>query len=65
MEITKLEHFIEVKGVDNNGEFKLRIQKDCSQMQLETVDNDAYIDINYQELKTIRDVITEVLNGFN
>lgn len=64
MEIKKTEHYIEVNGVDNNGEFKIRIQKDCSQLQMETEDNDAYIDVNYRELKTIRDAITEVLDGF-
>lgn len=64
MEIKKTEHYIEVRGVDNNGEFSIRIQKDCSQLQMETEDNDAYIDVNYRELKTIRDAITEVLDGF-
>jgi hypothetical protein len=64
MEIKKTEHYIQVKGVDKNGEFLIRIQKDCSQMQMETEDNDAYIDVNYLELKTIRDAITEVLDGF-
>ena len=64
MEIKKTEHHIEVRGVDNNGEFLIRIQKDCSQLQMETEDNDAYIDVNYRELKTIRDAITVVLDGF-
>ena len=64
MEIKKTEHFIEVQGVDNNGEFLIRILKDCSQLQMGTEDNDAYIDVNYRELKTIRDAITEVLDGF-
>ena len=64
MEIKKTEHYIEVRGVDNNGEFLIRIQKNCSQLQMETEDNNAYIDVNYRELKTIRDAITEVLEGF-
>lgn len=64
MEIIKTKHYIEVKGVDDNGEFLIRIQKNCSQLQMETEDNDAYIDVNYYELKTIRDAITEVLEGF-
>jgi len=64
MEIKKTEHYIEVNGVDNNGEFRIRIQKDCSQLRMETKNNDAYIEVNYRELKAIRDAITEVLDGF-
>lgn len=54
-----------MQGVDDNGEFLIRIQKDCSQLQMETEDDDVYIDVNYRELKTIRDSITEVLDGFS
>ena len=63
MEIKKTDHYIQINGSDNQGEFKIRIQKDCSQMQMETEDNDAFIDLNYRELKTIRDCITEVIDG--
>lgn len=65
MEVIKKQHNIQVKGVDDNGEFLIRIQKDCSQLQMKTEDNDAYIDVNYRELKTIRDAITEVLDEFD
>jgi len=64
MEIKKTANYIEINGNDNNGEFTIRIQKDCSQMQMETQDSDSYIDLNYRELKQIRDSITEVLDGF-
>lgn len=64
MEIEKSKHYTEVRGVDRNGDFLIRIQKDCSQLQLETADDEAYINVNYRELKTIRDAITEVLNDF-
>ena len=64
MKIKKTEHYIEVNGIDNNGEFKIRILKDCSQLQMETEDSDGYIDVNYRELRAIRDAITEVLYGF-
>jgi len=64
MEIKKTEHYIGINGVDNNGEFRIRVQKDCSQLRMETENNYAYIDVNYRELKAIRDAITEVLNGF-
>lgn len=64
MEILKTAHYVEIQGVDNNGEFTVRIQKDCSQLQMETEDNDSYIDLNYRELKQIRDSISEVLEGF-
>ena len=64
MEIKKTAHYIEINGNDNNGEFTIRIQKDCSQIQMETEDSDSYIDLNYRELKQIRDSITKVLDGF-
>ncbi len=64
MDIKKTEHFIQVSGVDDNGEFLIRIQKDCSQLQMQTFDDNAYINVNYLELKTIRNAITEVLDGF-
>jgi hypothetical protein len=63
MQINNTKHYIEVIGLDDNGEFTVRIQKDCTQLQLETGNDDAYIDVNYNELKTIRDAITEVLEG--
>lgn len=65
MKIEKTEHFIEIKGIDDNGEFKIRIQKDCSQLQLETEDNEAFCDVNHRELKIIRDAISEILDQFN
>ena len=65
MKIKKTKHYIEVRGVDQNGKFLIRIQKDCSQLQMETEGNDAYIDISYRELKTIYDAIAEVLESFN
>lgn len=64
MEIIKTEYYIEVKGFDNYGDFLIRIQKDCTSLQMETGNNNAFIDVNYRELKTIRDAITEVLDEF-
>jgi hypothetical protein len=59
------EHYIQLDGRDNQGDFLIRIQKDCSQLQMETEDNDAYIDTNYNELKSIRDALTKVLDGYD
>ena len=58
----KKESYVEIKGSDSNGEFKIRIQRDCTQLQLETADDTAYIDICLSELKTIRDTMTKVIN---
>jgi hypothetical protein len=63
MDVKKKEHYIEINGVDINGDFLIRIYKDCSQLQLETEDNKAYINLNYRELNIIRNAITEVLEG--
>ena len=59
------EHNIQIRALDNNGKFLIRIQKDCSQLEIQTENNNAYIDINYLELKTIRDALTEVLDAFD
>lgn len=58
------EHYIQFNGYDINGEYKVEIQRDCSQVRVETGDSDAYIDTNYTELKAIRDAITEVLTNY-
>jgi len=65
MQIIEKKHYIQIYGLDNNGEFFIRILRDCSQLQMQTNDNHAYIDINYRELKNIRDTITDVLDGFD
>ncbi len=68
MQIKKTKHSIEVHGIDINGKFLIRIIctiKNHSQVQIETEDDNAYFNVNYQELKTIRDAITEVLDGFD
>lgn len=65
MKVEVFKYCTEIHGVDRYGKFLIRIQKDCSQMQIETEDNgDSYVDINFRELKIIRDAITDVLNKF-
>lgn len=64
MHITKTEHYFDVNGVDNNGTFTIRIFKNCSQLQMNTDDSEAYVCLNYSELKTIRDAISEVIDEF-
>jgi len=61
MEIKRTEHYIEINGVDNNGDFKIYLLKDCSQLQIETPDSSVCIDVDFKELKIIRDCINEVL----
>lgn len=61
MDIKRTEHYIEIIGEDDNGKFTIRIQKNSSQLQIETGNSEAFIDINYYELKTIHDAIAEVL----
>lgn len=63
MEITSTEHYIEIIGFDNGGQFTIRIQRDCSQLQIETEDSDAFIDINRNELTIIRNCINEILGS--
>lgn len=64
MEIKRSKNYIEINGSDENGEFKIKILNDCSQMQMETEDNESYVNLNYRQLKQIRDSITEVLECF-
>lgn len=62
MEIIETEKNIKIKGFDGNGTFTITILKDCSQFQLTTGVDDAYIETDYRELKKIRDSITKVLD---
>lgn len=62
MNITHTQFYIDIASCDENGEFILRIYKDGSQIQLNTSDDNAYINVNYRELRIIRDAINEVLN---
>lgn len=64
MNIIKTKHYVEIRGVDNKGEFLIRIHKDCSQLQMETNNSHEWIDTNYRGLRTIRDALTEVLQDF-
>ena len=64
METNITEDYIEFISSDNNGEFKVIILKDCSQLQIETNDGYSYIDISFKELKEIRNCINEALDVF-
>jgi len=64
MKITKTKDYIDINGVDENGGFRIRILKDCSQLQIENENDYSYVNIDFSELKTIRNVITGVLDKF-
>lgn len=65
MEVVKSDHYTEVKGFDEFGEISFRILNDCSQIQINTAFDDAYINVNHEELMIIRDAITQVLEKFD
>jgi len=65
METNITEDYIEFISIDNNGEFRVIILKDCSQLQIETNDGNSYIDISFIELKEIRNCINKVLDAFD
>jgi len=64
MQVENNDYFTEIGGIDEYGEFKLCIQNDCSQIRLECDNGEAYINVDYAELKTIRDSITQVLDKY-
>lgn len=64
MKISRTPNFIEIHGVDNSGQFSIRILRDCSQIQLNKEYSDEFVDVDYNELTEIRNVINEVLEGF-
>ena len=64
MQITRTNHYIEVKGYDDNGEFKIQIQKDCLQLRIKLEDDEVFIDTNYEELKDIRDAFSLVIDNY-
>lgn len=63
MQIIKTEHYIQFTSTDNNGVYRISIQKDCSQIRVDTEDGDVYIDTNRKELTAIMDCIKEVLDN--
>lgn len=63
MKVRKTEYYTEIKGKDENGDFSIQLQNDCSQIRVETEDGDVYLDIDHQKLRLIRDTITEVLDN--
>lgn len=62
-EIVKTKQYIEFKSSDENGEFILQIQKDGSQIRLEREDDYAFIDVNLQTIKAIRDIFNEIIHN--
>lgn len=62
MEISKGAYYIKIEGSDDNGDFEIQIQNDCSQLRINTEDGNVYIDINKQELIEIRDSINYIIN---
>lgn len=62
MEIIKNDYYIELHGINDDGEYIVRIHKDCSQLQIETGLDNAFIDTNLRQLKSIRDAITEIID---
>lgn len=64
MKVTKGKHHTEISGRDMNGSFLIRIHNDCSQLMIESQNEDSmtFIDINKPELEIIRDTITNILN---
>ena len=64
MKTAETKHYISVAGTDENGEFEIQIQNDCSQLRIRADNSDVFIDVDYNELKTIRNAITQVLDGY-
>lgn len=61
MKTERTNNYVEFQSSDSQGEFYIRIFKDCSQLQLKSGDDDAFIETNKKELTAIRDLINEVL----
>lgn len=64
MNVNRTKHYTEINGVDDNGEFKITVINDCSQIQMENFNSYSFIDTNLQKVKKIRDVLSEIINGF-
>lgn len=59
MNITRTPHYIELRSSDILDDFCIRIQKDCSQLQIESNGDEA--DLNVNQLISIRDCVNEVI----
>ncbi len=63
MKVIETEYFIEFQSADNRGIFRIQIQKNGSQLRIDTEDGDVYFDTNFEELKSIRDCLSEVIES--
>lgn len=61
MEINSTEYYSELKFKDPYGKVTIRIQKDLSQIALETSNGDCYADTDKNDLEAIRDFINLML----
>jgi hypothetical protein len=56
--ISSTDHYVEIINSDDD---RIRILKDCTQLQLETQHNDAYIDIDVEYLKELKSQIEQII----
>ena len=63
MKIKDTEYYSELKFRDPYGKVTIRVQKDLSQIALETANGDCYADIDRNELEAIRDFINLMLTN--
>lgn len=63
MKIKNTEHYSELKFRDPYGKVTIRIQKDLSQITLETANGDCYADTDKKDLEAIRDFINLMLES--
>jgi len=65
MKIVTHKHYLQIVSNDQNGEWNIQIQKDGSQIRIghDGSEEDAYINPKLSELKAIRDLLTEVIDG--
>ena len=64
MKIEKYSHYTEMVSGDENGQWKIEIQNDCTQIRIESEDgsNDLFINTDKKELIAIRDLLAKIID---
>lgn len=63
MKIVNKEHYSELKFKDNYGKVIIRIQKDLSQIALDTENGDCYADIDKEVLIELRNLLDKMITN--
>lgn len=63
MQVTVNNHYTTINGADDESEFEIQIQNDCSQIRIQKDLDSVFMNVNCRELKIIRDTLTDIIEN--